>query len=690
MSLERILVCAEPSSAERFADALRAHGYDAETASDRAAALTLTETTHPAIVLTWSDLPETEIVGFVQRLGELSPRPRVAVVVRDEDMERCGDLLEAGVDALLLDDPEMTFLLSSLHRLRGGGLVVDPSLARALVARADAGSRASELGSVSEVEDPPGGPGDAATEVRVVEFQDCDLAEVVRTSVAEAALAFPLITVEVHTPPALPAVGEPEALQGVVRILVDNACRRTSSGSSVTVKAKKAVEGLTVSVTTRGSGGNGEELGLDLARSLVALHGGILWSEPLPAGGTRLLFTLPPKPPALADEEREAAIQALELLAGIGARPEAAPPVEEAATEEPQERLGDLDVLDTESDEVDPMLDLTDIPDRTAADEVVTPTPESLQSVPEVEPDSSVSAEMEVGPDESEPDLAPDMASEEVDVDVPLEPVDHPPTVEVEGSGPEPEPLEEPAGNASEAEAPPAEAETVAGESRLRRKWKHRRPRWRRTDPKAPSADEPADVEPLEEQPHDAPADAEAPPTGDVLEVEPVPAAPAGSPAEVDTAEPALEVAPEEVPVDEKPPEEVLVAEAPLEEALIEEAPPEVLPDLQPQGPPDDHPSELPVEVEAAAEEPGTSEDEPVGPPDYEEPETPTIEIPDPEPVASSTAAVTQESGQAPELPPRPFVPDPFDPATQMLRSLALDRDDDDAPPDPFRAQRGK
>jgi hypothetical protein len=94
--------------------------------------------------------------------------------------------------------------------------------------------------------------------------------------------------------------------------------------------------------------------------------------------------------------------------------------------------------------------------------------------------------------------------------------------------------------------------------------------------------------------------------------------------------------------------------------------------------------------VEAAAEEPRTSEDEPDGPPDYEEPETPTIEIPDPEPVANATAAVAQEKGPARELPPRPFVPDPFDPATQMLRSLALDYDDDDAPPDPFRARRGR
>ncbi|MGH2711641.1 MAG: ATP-binding protein, partial [Actinomycetota bacterium] len=35
-------------------------------------------------------------------------------------------------------------------------------------------------------------------------------------------------------------------------------------------------------------------LGLNLARNLIALHGGILWAEPLPGGGSRVSFTIPP------------------------------------------------------------------------------------------------------------------------------------------------------------------------------------------------------------------------------------------------------------------------------------------------------------------------------------------------------------------------------------------------------------
>jgi signal transduction histidine kinase len=34
-------------------------------------------------------------------------------------------------------------------------------------------------------------------------------------------------------------------------------------------------------------------LGLNLSRNLVALHGGILWHEPLPGGGSRVSFTVP-------------------------------------------------------------------------------------------------------------------------------------------------------------------------------------------------------------------------------------------------------------------------------------------------------------------------------------------------------------------------------------------------------------
>jgi signal transduction histidine kinase len=76
-------------------------------------------------------------------------------------------------------------------------------------------------------------------------------------------------------------------------------------------------EGVLVSVTDRGEGvlretvskafeepfSAGEDIlrkeragagiGLHLARQLVIGHGGILWADPLPAGGTRVSFVIP-------------------------------------------------------------------------------------------------------------------------------------------------------------------------------------------------------------------------------------------------------------------------------------------------------------------------------------------------------------------------------------------------------------
>lgn len=133
----------------------------------------------------------------------------------------------------------------------------------------------------------------------------------------EAAVNHPGIAVEVVGPSNIAAVADARAVRGVVRQIVDNACRYTPPGGRVWVKAKRSDEGVSVHVTDRGPGiargqvaaafdqafSPGEEvmtkqhaglgLGLNLARSLLALHGGILWAEPLPGGGTRVSFTIP-------------------------------------------------------------------------------------------------------------------------------------------------------------------------------------------------------------------------------------------------------------------------------------------------------------------------------------------------------------------------------------------------------------
>jgi signal transduction histidine kinase len=146
----------------------------------------------------------------------------------------------------------------------------------------------------------------------------CDLAETIRSAAEEAAAGHPTMVVELTVPDHVLAVADERAIRGVVGQLVDNACRYSDAGGVVSLKTRSGEEGVTVHVTDRGVGVNrdrvaaalaeafspGEQVmtkeraglgvGLNLARNLIALHGGILWAEPLPGGGSRVSFTIPP------------------------------------------------------------------------------------------------------------------------------------------------------------------------------------------------------------------------------------------------------------------------------------------------------------------------------------------------------------------------------------------------------------
>ncbi len=116
-------------------------------------------------------------------------------------------------------------------------------------------------------------------------------------------------------------VVDPARITEAIAQLVDNACRYSQPGSGVKVRLRQVDEGIVFSVTDRGLGlrrdvaslaftepfVTGEEvlrkeragvgLGLHLARRLILLHGGILWADPLPGGGTRVSFCIPVAPP---------------------------------------------------------------------------------------------------------------------------------------------------------------------------------------------------------------------------------------------------------------------------------------------------------------------------------------------------------------------------------------------------------
>jgi signal transduction histidine kinase len=138
---------------------------------------------------------------------------------------------------------------------------------------------------------------------------------------------YPLVKVDTDLPERLDAVIDARWISESVAQLVDNACRYSPTPGTVQVRIRKMTEGVVFSVTDAGQGLSrelastafsepfvtGEEilrkeragvgLGLHLARRLILLHGGTLWTDPLPAGGTRVSFCVPIDPTGASDHE---------------------------------------------------------------------------------------------------------------------------------------------------------------------------------------------------------------------------------------------------------------------------------------------------------------------------------------------------------------------------------------------------
>jgi hypothetical protein len=149
---------------------------------------------------------------------------------------------------------------------------------------------------------------------------------------------------------------------------------------------------------------------LDLARSLVTIHGGILWSEPLPAGGTKVSFTIPEEPPVLEGPELEAASEAMRQLAESAAQAPTAVAVLEPEVE--------VNLLEEAQAEAARALELEIMTDLATAE-----APAGIEDLaPALEPEAEDLIELEMG--EEAPVLEPADAEmePEADVELPEEP----------------------------------------------------------------------------------------------------------------------------------------------------------------------------------------------------------------------------------------------------------------------------
>lgn len=184
-------------------------------------------------------------------------------------------------------------------------------------------------------------------------IQDCDLASLIREEVHGAAARYPEVAVESTIPESVPAEADRSRIRDVVRHVLDNAFRYSEHGASITVKVRVGDEGVTVAIADRGGGLGrsqvtaafgqpftpgesvmtkeraGLGLGLNLARTIVALHGGIMWGESLPGGGSKVSFTLPPprraeseERPGNQDAEAASQVEEHQALAASGPQPE--------------------------------------------------------------------------------------------------------------------------------------------------------------------------------------------------------------------------------------------------------------------------------------------------------------------------------------------------------------------------------
>lgn len=150
-----------------------------------------------------------------------------------------------------------------------------------------------------------------------LKLTEVDLSPILAHVADEIARQYPQVPIRREVPDSLVGPADPVRFAEVVRQLLDNACRYSPEDRSVVLRGRAMTEGVVVSVTDHGAGIRrdvvakafnepftaGEDIlrkeragagvGLHMARQIVLQHGGIMWADPLPAGGTRVSFVIP-------------------------------------------------------------------------------------------------------------------------------------------------------------------------------------------------------------------------------------------------------------------------------------------------------------------------------------------------------------------------------------------------------------
>jgi signal transduction histidine kinase len=146
-------------------------------------------------------------------------------------------------------------------------------------------------------------------------FVDVDVAELVRDTVATAAVGQDEIPIVVDVTPGVAAVrGDPERLRQIFGNLIDNAVKYSPVGELVEVRVAQSNAGVLVSVRDRGPGIKGDDqglifekfgrvasgnskpgsgLGLYIARSIAETHGGTIGVSSAPGRGSTFTVKLP-------------------------------------------------------------------------------------------------------------------------------------------------------------------------------------------------------------------------------------------------------------------------------------------------------------------------------------------------------------------------------------------------------------